>query len=417
MPSLFGSMLQAATSKVFALDYLDPTIINVRQSFQDWSLAGGDFVEIKRSGYQPAIKRIKHISYRPAGDMQIEVNQRLRTMAELLKGKDDITRLLQSFHDLHNPNAWSWTWQQQNIDSYTPIVQTFLLQSTDSSTNDPTLGRGEIDPSFPWQAILSVKIDWFNTSLIQTTVPTNSHGDVGSHSSYGGGETSAKTQDAHNVPATTGLPQSASKISVCNATSVSFSGSGTTNTGGSSIYQYTGAGGSPSHSHQYTAPAYHAHGFSVSFSANLPYIMADPAGHVHVIPDQYTSAAGAQSHTTPVIPTATRAGSAAHPAQVLTLANDALCAGVGLAPTGASVHYITLTVLVNGSPAPGSPYSGGSGTGLYIGDSVSFIDLTSLLVLGQKNTLSLAISEWGGPGPVKCSLSANVNITSVISAF
>jgi hypothetical protein len=86
-------------------------------------------------------------------------------------------------------------------------------------------------------------------------------------------------------------------------------------------------------------------------------------------------------------------------------------------PVGASVHYLTLDVKVNGAEVPGSPFSGDNGTGMYIGDSLGPLDISSLATVGIKNTIAVTLTEWGGPGPVKCSISGNVNVNSVISAF
>lgn len=55
--------------------------------------------------------------------------------------------------------------------------------------------------------------------------------------------------------------------------------------------------------------------------------------------------------------------------------------------------------------------------GLYIGDEISSVDISNLVAVGQKNTIELAITEFGGPGPVRCSVSGNINVNAVISAF
>ena len=78
---------------------------------------------------------------------------------------------------------------------------------------------------------------------------------------------------------------------------------------------------------------------------------------------------------------------------------------------------MTLTVKVNGVQVPGSPFSGEGGTGLYVGDSIDFIDISDLVNVGAYNTIELSISEFGGSDVVRCSLSGNVNVSSIISAF
>ena len=85
--------------------------------------------------------------------------------------------------------------------------------------------------------------------------------------------------------------------------------------------------------------------------------------------------------------------------------------------TGNSIHYLTLTAKVNGVQVPGSPFSGAGGTGLYIGDSIDAIDISDLVTVGAQNTIELSISEFGGSDVVRCSLSGNVNVSAIISAF
>jgi hypothetical protein len=130
------------------------------------------------------------------------------------------------------------------------------------------------------------------------------------------------------------------------------------------------------------------------------------------MPGHYTQDAGAQSHTEALKSAQSRAGSSAHPER------DAILAGLKKKyATGASVHYLTLVVKVNGVSVPGSPFSGSGGTGLYIGDSLDNIDISGLVSVGVQNSISITLTEFGGPGPVKCSVSGNVNVNAVISAF
>lgn len=414
MPNLFGSMLQTAVVKVFT-DRQDSIIYSIRSPTQDWSLGRGDYIQIIREGYQPVIKRVKRIGYKSAGDMIIEAGQRLKTVQELIKGDQDVQRILQSFYGSHNKNAWSWSMQQQNIDSYTPISQTFLLASTDDSqksSDDKTLGSGEIDPNFPFTVLLSLKIGWYTSSLLSATSPGDSHSNVGGHGGYGGGSTSAKTQDAHSVQQMTG-DASTSFVAVPYQQTVY----GSTYTGAASITAdltpLRDSGNDTYYFWQNFRDYGHAHGVNIGLGS----ITIPSNNHTHVMPGHYTNAAGAQSHETQHESAQTRAGSSAHPDKNLTDDNQRLDYYLNNLPTGHSVHYLTLAIKVNNVDVPGSPFSGGLGTGLYVGDSLDNIDISELVLVGQKNTITIQVSEFGGSGPVRCSISGNVNVNGIISAF
>lgn len=199
-PGLYGAMLRTATEKAFQ-DYADPTIYNIRTIDQDWAQSVGNYVEIRRYRHMPIVKRIKHIQMKQDGTMLLEVGQRLRTIKELLRAGDEIHRKLSSFYGTHNKNAWSWQISNQNIDSSTPLIIEFDLRSSEEN--------GEIDPNFPFQILLNIKLDWFKSSVKSATVGGASHGAVGSHSGYGGGETSSEEMTAHNVPGTTSMQAAA----------------------------------------------------------------------------------------------------------------------------------------------------------------------------------------------------------------
>ena len=146
---LYGDALQTYAEKVFE-EYMDGTVYEVRPLVSDWALSVGDLVGIKRGNHKLINRRIKQISVKSSGEMQIQAGQRLRTIAELLKGKQDAQSILESFYGSHTKNAWSWSIDRQNVDSYTPISLSFDLK--DSEEN------GEIDTNFPYQVLLSLSI-------------------------------------------------------------------------------------------------------------------------------------------------------------------------------------------------------------------------------------------------------------------
>lgn len=409
---MFGSMLQTATEKVFS-DYSDPKIYKVDAPEQDWSQGCGNYVGIVRRGAQPVYKRIKHIAMRDGG-MELEVGQRLRTLQEILKGKEEVQNILASFYGAHTKNAWSWQLPETNIDSYEAITHRFLLQSTDKSgSEDESLGDGEIDPNFPFQVILSISVDWYKSDTYSATQQVDNHSNVGSHGGYGGG-TSAKPMTAHSVNSFTGV---AASYQVDAMTTVVSNGSHSHSVSNTANSRTTGSGGSPAHTHHYTDYSGYSTGSAGSHSHSGYYYPVSHASHVHTIPTHSTNAAGGQDHewgtgggsggnANP------RAGSIEHPVRQSIL--EGLIKKYG---TGNSIHYLTLTVKVNGVQVPGSPFSGAGGTGLYIGDSIDAIDISDLVTVGAQNTIELSISEFGGSDVVRCSLSGNVNVSAIISAF
>jgi len=420
---LFGAMLRTATGKVFS-DVQDPIIYNVRIPDQDWSQGVGNYVGVIRSGYQPIVRRIKHIQMRSAGDTVLEVGQRLRTLGELLKAGEEVQQILSSFYGAHTKNAWSWSLPETNIDSFEEIAHKFLLASTDDSKKDPddkTIGSGEIDPNFPFMVLLNLRIDWFKSSTYSASTPASPHSNVGSHGGYGGGSTSAKTQTAHNVPGFTGQSSNDFHMCVDSLSSMTTSGSHAHSLSGSGSVSNAvasggcGAGGSPAHVHSISC--YYCSGVSISLSMgsagghvhNVSYstVGVSPYSHVHPIPSHYTNDAGSQSHETTHETSQTRAGSSSHPEGLAVL--EGLIKKYAV---GNSIHYLTLRVRVNGTDVPGSSF-----TNLYIGDQISNIDISNLVTVGQQNTIILNVSEFGGSSTVRCSVSGNINVNAIISAF
>jgi len=415
---MFGAMLQTATEKVFS-DYSDPKIYKVDAPEQDWAQGCGNYVGIVRPGAQPVFKRIKHIAMK-GGRMELEVGQRLRTLQEILKGKEEVQSVLASFYGAHTKTAWSWSLPDTNIDSYSPISHKFLLASTDDSTkeaDDPTLGSGEIDPNFPFQVLLSLRIDWYKSSVKSATVDGESHSNVGSHSGYGGMETSDEEMTAHYVPSKTGAASNASSQMVNVAGHIHSLG--WANAYGNALtalslyidfrdkdyyFDYV--------DYDSFALDYHGHSGGANWSN---FMWCVPHTHTHAIGDYYTYAAGDQSHTEALKSANTRAGSNQHSDQTLDENNQKIEFAVNDLATG-SVKLMSLTVKCNGSHVPGSPFTD-AGAGLYIGDSLDSIDISSLVNVGETNEITVQVAAYGAADPVKCNISGNVNVSAIISAF
>jgi hypothetical protein len=409
-PGLYGAMLRTATEKAFQ-DYADPTIYNIQTLDQDWAQSVGNYVEIRRDRHMPIVRRIKHIQMKQDGTMLLEVGQRLRTIKELLRAGDEIHRKLSSFYGTHNKNAWSWQISNQNIDSSTPLIIEFDLRSSEEN--------GEIDPNFPYQVLLSVRLDWYRSSVKSATVSGPTHSAVGSHSGYGGGQTSEEEMTAHNVPGTTSM-QTAALVLLANAWHThSFTGYNDTFVG---EFAGTAWGETIELNPDFFEGVCFGECYVNAFIQggdtgieNDPYPAAIPDQyHVHGIESRYTQAAGYQSHTESLESAKTRAGSAQHAEQILTVDNNKIEYMLNHLPTG-SAALLQLAVKCNGQHVPGSPFTGPGG--LYIGDSLANIDLSDLVVVGSTNALTFELSEYLGSNPVKCSLSGNVSVNAVISAF
>lgn len=409
-PGLYGDMLRTATEKAFQ-DYADPTIYNIQTLDQDWAQSVGNYVEIRRDRHMPVVRRIKHIQMKPDGAMFMEVGQRLRTIKELLRAGDEIQRTLSSFYGAHTKNAWSWGIDAQNIDSSTPLTISFDLKSSEDN--------GEIDPNFPYQVLLSVRLDWYKSSVKSATVSGPSHGSVGNHTGYGGGETSDEEMTAHNMPGTTSM-QAAALVLLANAWHThSFTGYNDTFVG---EFAGTAWGETIELNPDFFEGVCFGECYVDAFIQggdtgieNDPYPAAIPDQyHVHEIKSRYTQAAGYQSHTESLESAKTRAGSAQHADQTLDDATDKMEFLVNQLSTG-SPALLVLSVKCNGSHVPGSPFDGG--IGLYVGDRLDNIDISSLVRVGSTNTLVFELSEYGGTALVRCALAGNVNVSAIISAF
>lgn len=409
-PGLYGAMLRTATEKAFQ-DYADPTIYNIRTIDQDWAQSVGNYVEIRRNRHMPIVRRIKHIQMKPDGSMLLEVGQRLRTIKELLRAGDEIHRKLSSFYGTHNKNAWSWGIDSQNIDSVTPLTISFDLKSSEEN--------GEIDPNFPYQVLLSVRLDWYKSSVKSATVSGLPHGSVGNHTGYGGGETSDEEMTAHSVPGTTSM-QTAALVLLAGAWHThSFTGYNDTFVG-------EFAGTAWGETIELNPDFFEGECFGDCYVnayirggdtgvENDPYPAAIPdQHHVHGIPSRYTQAAGYQSHTESIESAKTRAGSAQHADQTLDDATEKMEFLVNQLSTG-SPALLVLSIKCNGVHVPGSPFDGG--TGLYVGDRLDNIDISSLVSIGSTNTLVFELSEYGGAALVRCALAGNINVSAIISAF
>jgi hypothetical protein len=91
--------------------------------------------------------------------------------------------------------------------------------------------------------------------------------------------------------------------------------------------------------------------------------------------------------------------------------DDTIIDGLGLKPTSSPTH-ITVTITLNSSAVPGSPFED-----YYIDDTINDIDISSLVNIYGDNTLRIAISEYGGSGAVKAAVNGSISSKYVLNSY
>jgi hypothetical protein len=80
--------------------------------------------------------------------------------------------------------------------------------------------------------------------------------------------------------------------------------------------------------------------------------------------------------------------------------------------TGNSIHYLDVTVKLNGTQIPGSPF-----LDLYIGDSIGDVDAGTLVITGD-NSVEISIKDHSNPAtPVRCAVNGSVSAEYFISNY
>jgi len=388
-------------------DKLEPLAITITAD-EDPAVAPGDYANILKETSLPITKRIKQIEYANDGEMRVMLGQRPLDISDVTKNKYD---LLGSYNDFVNSaaNSWSFTFNNDNISSggygsvATPYTQTF------------SIALDEIDTSYPYRFRMDINVGFYKDPA--GTVTANAHGhtnSTGVGGACGGGGASAQ----HAIPAQ----------NVSGPTVYGISG-GYMGNGGTHAHSLTSSSGTTSSASAVTSvsPSFGCSTFSCVSSVGYSY-----GGHSHgyaTTPGMY--GAGDHNHilTLNVVAllqsayynASTTSSGGSHGDHNTNHTNGVYTENATatiqdsfakLIPVGASIHFLILTVKVNGSSVPGSPFND-----YYPGESISDIDITSLVTTSGQNTITVSISEYGGAAPVRCALYGSVHSLYVLTSI
>lgn len=383
-PGCSGAMLSNLASKSLT-EHRDNKIYSIAGQ-ADWALMPGDSIKAIPKNSAPVNTRIKAISYNwPDNTMTIEAGRRQLTLSEALGKKLDLLRTLSSIAQ-SIATQWSESFDG-NVDDAHPLSTSFEL---------PT---DKIDTNFPHRFYVRLNIEAYETDTESVTTAAHNNGGVtGSHSGYGGHNTSAKTQLAHSVPSVTGYSYSSSYLV--------GSGSGSTDSRTASVSSYSASTNTiSSHSHVYYRANSATGGHSHFFYSGTGYAV-NPADHTHVIPSHSTYNAGDQYHET----THDSAKSRVVFTEPQTPAE--MAEWIKTHDTGNSIHYLDVTIKLNGTEISGSPV-----LDLYIGDSTGELDVTTLIQEGE-NQVEVSIVDHSNPSdPVRCKISGSVGAEYYIDNY
>jgi hypothetical protein len=415
--SVLGEILTASLAKIWN-DTNDPRCWTVK-SEDDLSLSPGDYAGISPRKSQTLIKRVKKVTHRSSGDMNLEINQRILSAEDYMKAKASLLSDFNSFIGTQK-TSWSSSFGPTNIDDSTNINAEFS-GSAKFTINIPA---STIDTEFATKFFLRMDIAAFEADLTTSETPAhNNGGAAGSHSGYGGTATSAKPQTAHGILVQTTSPTGGTYATVGLKAHTHLVGGRTTNghthgASASSTYsnsnssRTTGYGGTPSHSHGYSDYYCSAVYTSVTVASNTDQVNGAESGpvyndkyydvagydHTHGMPAHYTQDAASQSHDTELQSSKTR-----------TIPTEPKTANLitqfkAMKESGNSIHYLDIYVYVNNTQIAGSPFPN-----LYIGDEISDVDVSSLVIAGD-NIIEIKIKEhYDSLIPVRCAVRGSLN--------
>jgi hypothetical protein len=341
--------------------------------------------------------------------MDVEINQRILEAEDYMRAKATLLSEFNSFIS-NQKTSWSSSFGPTNIDDSDNANREFS-GSAKFTINIPD---GTIDTEFATKFYLRMDIAAFESDLEEAATPAHDNGGVtGSHSGYGGGSTSNAGGNAHQVPSYTSIPCGSYTTVVVSGSSAAAGSHSHSVIASASPYNGavmagTGPGGSPSHAHSYTDYYCSSVSLSVgvlnggdhSHALNLSDVGVAAATHPHTLPVTTTAAAATHPHTEDTYAAKSRAVfTEPQAANILTEFKKML-------QTGSLVHYLDVYVTMNGSPISGSPFPN-----LYIGDTISDVDVSSLIIKGD-NDLEVKIKEHTSSSiPVRCAIRGSLNAT------
>lgn len=380
---------------------MEPLAITLT-SDEDPAVQPGDFADILKETSLPITKRIKQIEYANDGEMRVMLGQRILDFQDVTKGKYDV---LGSYNDFVNSstNSWSFSFNNDNISNTVPFHQTFKIASD------------EIDSDYPYRFRMDVNIGWYKDPAGTVTTVNHAHGgSTGTGGICGSGGSSAQ----HNVPqtgtqASGTVTQVIASIGCLNAGSHIHQGTGGTQSGSA----ITGLG--------YSAGCSTFSCLSSVYGSVGSFITAVAIGwtsyggdHAHSLATSGWNNCSAPNHTHDTNAVSTNSGGAhtdhavAHQNPMVTEPNEATSqTNFPIRyDTGFSPHWLNLTININGSNVPGSPFYD-----YYVGESISDIDITSLVNVAGDNSIDISIAEYAGISPVRCSLYGSVHSLYVLT--
>ena len=406
--SVLGEILTASLAKIWT-DTSDPRCWTSKGAC-DLSLSPGDYVSITPRGSQNLIKRVKQIIHRSDGTMDVQINQRILTAEDYMRARATLLSEFNSFISTQK-TSWSSSFGPTNIDDSDNVNREFS-GSAKFTINIPT---GTIDTEFATKFYLRMDIAAYESSLESSATPAHDNGGVtGSHSGYGGTGTSSAGGHYHYISSTTTAVTGGSGLYVVDA---NHTHTGTAvyvdnhihHLGAHNNNSVTGTGGTPTHWHSYNyvsqdttdpqAAGGHSHSVATGYGTGSLYL-ASLNNHTHGVSGQTSDVIASHPHTT--------SHEAAKSRAVFTepQAADILQEFKTMKETGNSIHYLDVYVTMNDNAISGSPFPN-----LYVGDSISDVDVSSLVIVGD-NDLEVKIKEHTSSSiPVRCAIRGSINAT------
>jgi len=440
--SLLGELLERSLERIWR-DQSDSRCWEV-EDVDDLCIRPGDWVEILPPYSQPLVKRVKKVVHKSTGVMTMEINQRRLDPEDLMRARAQLIDDMMSYVQ-NQVTSWSTSFGPANVDDSDPGQQIW----SGAAKFEINVPVSTIDRSFPYKFMLSFTIGPYEETTESSQTQAHGHtGRTGSHSGYGGKSTSWAPQHPHRTFQTTcGITgfvvDVVQGIAVWEAgnhthdltihsagghyhyegsagahghsTSIYWTSASTSVVSGHSHAYYQPAGvavgssGSHTHSINSVGPHTHAIDFGAAGAHTHPGSASTAsvahAAHDHLIPGVDTTYSGGDPHTTPTEIAKERA--------VFTepISENDMTSFKKLLDTGNSTHLLDVSVKINGTHVPGSPFPG-----LYIGDSEE-IDVSHLVQDG-KNVIEIGIKEHYNPAiPVRCSVRGSLSAVYYIYPF
>lgn len=409
----FTEQLSNTLTKIFP-DRKDGLSYNLTIAI-DPLLECGDYINISPLNHSDTVQRVKKITYRSDGSMDIEAGRRLLDPVDVTKSKFD---MLADFSTAANGylNSWTFQFNSDKVTDTVPYSVNFVVNSD------------EIDTNFDYRFLLNLNVDWYKSSV--QSVTTSSHAHSGSTGSGGSHEHGGETQEGgahdHDTFEITSYPEENAAVSVVTSldsdgdhghtTSISLDGSHDHNITPSGSWDTTDEEEDHAHGyfdfyhydytqddgdHQHIATVYyngdHNHGKVIDDAAMFRHDHLLPVSNVSVNPNDTRGIDTMPSDTRPMVTQSSAEDD-----------TDYYCVEC---ETG-SIRYLTITVKVNSTQVAGSPFED-----YYPGDSISDIDITDLVSSTAQNTIEISIAEYSGANSVRCSINGSVSAKYTISSI